>query len=163
MRQHLVQAGIAAGIVAGIVSGAMMQLMLTPTLDGGRLSLMTIFAIATGTDLALVGWVLHMGFAALLGGLFGRILGPVVDGADSGLSWGALYGTACWVIVGLTLLPLSLGMPPFAPATWPGLWPLAMGTFIAALFYGLTLGITFGWLRQEIRALTNGRVRARPA
>jgi hypothetical protein len=163
MRQHLVQAGVAAGIVAGIVSGTMMQIMLTPTLDGGRLSLMTIVAIATGTDASIVGWVLHLFFGALLGGLFGRVLGDVVEGADCGLCWGALYGTAFWLVVGLTLLPLSLGLPPLAPATLPGLWPLAMSTFIASLFYGLTLGVTFGWWREELRSLSRGPIRARPA
>jgi len=163
MRQPLVQAGIAAGIIAAIVSGTMMQIMLTPTLDGGRLSLMTIVAIATGTNLSIVGWTLDVLFGALLGGLFGRAIGPHVEGADCGLCWGALYGTAVWLVAGLTLLPLSLGLAPLAPATLPGLWPLAMSTFIASMFYGLTLGVTFGWMRQELRTLARGHARAHPA
>ena len=163
MRQPFVQAGVAAGIVAAIVSGLMMQIMLTPMLDGGRISLMTIIAIASGSDGAWLGWGLHLASGTLLGALFGRWVGCRADGADSGLGCGAIYGTLVWIAGGLVALPLLLGMPPLAPATLPGLWPLAMGTFIADLFYGLTLGVTFGWLRQELRALPRGHARPRTA
>ena len=60
--------------------------------------------------------------------------------------WGALYGFVWWILGGLILMPALLGMSPFAPLMMAPMRPVAMGSLIGHLIYGLILGGVFPWL-----------------
>ncbi|MGH2398645.1 MAG: DUF3179 domain-containing protein [bacterium] len=51
-------------------------------------------------------------------------------------------------------MPVLLGMPPFAPLIMPEMRPVAIGSLIGHLMYGLILGATYVWLA---RAMTRPR------
>ena len=95
----------------------MMQMMAAP--DGKPV--MAMVAKVVRSESLVVGWVYHLFDSAVIGGIFGWLLGNRISGYGTGLLWGALYGIAWWILGGLILMPMFLGMSPFAPLTHP-LW-----------------------------------------
>ena len=89
----------------------------------------------------VVGWVYHLFNSAVIGGIFGWLLGSRVGGYGSALLWGALYGVAWWILGGLILMPMFLGMSPFAPLMMEMMRPVAMRSLIGHILFGLVLGI----------------------
>ncbi len=146
MRSKLT-AGIIAGLIGGLVFGMMMQMMKTPD---GKMPMMGMVAMVVGSKSLLVGWLYHLFNSAVMGGIFGLLLGKLVHGYGSGLGWGALYGLVWWVLGGLILMPLLLGMPMFAPLTMAGMMPVAMGSLMGHIIYGLILGAAFVWLYRSL-------------
>ena len=141
-------AGALAGIAAGVVFGVMMQMMTAPTPDGGKMPMIAMVAMVVGSQSLVVGWLYHLFNSAVIGGLFGSVLGDRVVGIGGGLAWGAVWGLLWWVLGALILMPILLGMPPFAPLQMPPMRPVAMGSLVGHLIYGLILGATFVRLRR---------------
>jgi uncharacterized membrane protein YagU involved in acid resistance len=142
-------AGALAGLAAGLVFGLMMQMMTAPTPDGGRMPMMAMVANVVRSDNLVAGWVYHLFNSAVIGALFGWLLGSRADSWGPVLGWGALYGTAWWVLGGLVLMPILLGMPAFAPLAMAPMRPVAMGSLFGHLIYGLVLGAVFFRLRRR--------------
>jgi uncharacterized membrane protein YagU involved in acid resistance len=133
-------AGIVAGLIAGVVFGLMMQMMNAPTPQGGQMSMMMMVAMVVGSMSVAVGWIYHLFNSAVIGAIYAWLLGRRAVTTGSGLGWGALYGIAWWIIGGQILMPLALGMPPFASVMMPPMRMVAMGSLIGHLIYGLMLG-----------------------
>ncbi len=146
MRSKLT-ASLIAGLIGGLVFGIMMQIMKTPD---GKMPMMGMLAMVVGSKSLVVGWLYHLFNSAVIGALFGWLLGDRVRGYGSGLGWGALYGVAWWVLGGLILMPVLLGMPVLAPLTMAGMMPVAMGSLVGHLIYGLILGAAFVWLYRTL-------------
>ncbi|MFN2432732.1 MAG: hypothetical protein ABR599_07945 [Gemmatimonadota bacterium] len=147
MRSRVV-AGALAGIAAGLVFGVIMHAMSAPTPDGGRMPMMVMVAMIVGSQSLAVGWIYHLFNSAVIGALFGALLGGRARGYGSGAGWGAAWGVVWWVVGGLILMPVLLGMPPFAALRMPPMRPLAIGSLLGHLMYGLILGATFVRLRR---------------
>ncbi len=159
MRSKLT-AGIIAGLIGGLVFGMMMQMMKTPD---GKMPMMGMVAMVVGSKSLVVGWLYHLFNSAVIGALFGWLLGGRVHGYGSGLGLGALYGIFWWVLGGLVLMPLLLGMPVFAPLTMAGMMPVAMGSLIGHLIFGLILGAAFVWLYRTLAGRSEARAPERGA
>src|ERR687888_192923 len=112
MRSRVI-AGVVGGLLGGLVFGMMMQMMSAPTPDGRSMPMMQMVAMVVRSDNLVVGWLYHLFNSALLGAIFGALLGSRVQSYASGLGWGALYGFAWWILGGQILMPVLLGMPPF--------------------------------------------------
>lgn len=145
--QTTVRAGAVAGLVAGVVFGMMMQMMSAPGPDGTPMSMMVMVAQVVGSSSLAVGWIYHLFNSAVIGATFGLVLGGRVRGGLGrslilGTGWGILW----WVLGGLILMPLFLGMPPFAPLRMAPMRPVALGSLLGHLIYGAVLGATFRWL-----------------
>jgi len=145
-----IAAGIVAGLIAGIPFGIMMQIMMAPTPEGGQIPMMQMVAMVVNSTSLTVGWVYHLFNSAVTGALFGWLLGGRVNGYGSGLGWGALYGVIWWVLGALILMPLLLGMPAFAPLTMAPMRPVAMGSLMGHLMFGMILGVVFFLLRRRV-------------
>ena len=157
-----VPAGVVAGLIAGVIFGIMMQMMNAPTPDGREVPMMMMVAQVVKSDSLAVGWLYHLFNSAVIGGVFGWLLGgATADRIGAGAWWGALYGFGWWILGGLILMPLLLGMPIFAPLRMAPMRPVAMGSLTGHLIFGLVLGIAFAWLRR--RAVDRGLARARSA
>ena len=135
-----VAASTGAGVIAGIVFGAMMHMMTAPTPDGGQIPVIAMVGKIVGSPTVTAGWVYHLFNSAVIGAIFGWLLGVRVQGYGSALGWGAAYGFAWWILGGLILMPVLLGMPAFAPLMMPEMRMVAMGSLIGHLIYGLILG-----------------------
>ena len=155
-----VTAGIVAGLLGGLVFGMMMQIMKTPD---GKMPMMGMVAMVVGSKSLVVGWLYHLFNSAVIGAIFGGLLGSRVHRYGSGLGWGALYGLVWWVLGGLILMPLMLGMPVFAPLTMGGMMPVAMGSLMGHLIYGLILGAAFVWLYRNLASRSEAGVRGQGA
>ena len=87
-----VAASIVAGLMAGAVFGMMMQMMSAPTPDGGQMPMMAMVGQIVGSATIGVGWLYHLFNSAVIGAIFGWLLGQRVYGYGSALGWGAAYG-----------------------------------------------------------------------
>ena len=140
--------GALAGLIAGVVFGVMMQMMHAPTPDGMKVPMMVMVAQVVGSSSLAVGWVYHLFNSAVIGGVFGWLLGPrTADRMGRATVLGAGYGIAWWVLGGLIAMPLALGMPAFAPLLMKPMLPVAMGSLMGHILYGVVLGTSFVWLR----------------
>jgi len=90
----------------------------------------------------------------VIGAIFGWLLASRSQHVGSGLGWGAIYGFAWWILGGLILMPVFLGMAPFAPLMMEPMRPVAMGSLIGHLIYGLILGGAFAMLTQGLAGRT---------
>ncbi|MGI8410216.1 MAG: hypothetical protein ACR2M8_10105, partial [Pyrinomonadaceae bacterium] len=125
MRSKIV-VGIVAGLIGGVVFGMMMQMMAAP--DGKPM--MAMVAQVVRSESLVVGWLYHLFNSAVIGGIFGWLLGNRIGGYGTGLLWGALYGIGWWILGGLILMPLFLGMSAFAPLMMEMMRPVAMGSLM---------------------------------
>jgi hypothetical protein len=139
-------ASIVGGLIAGVVFGTMMQMMMAPAPDGGQMPVIAMVGQIVGSPTVMVGWLYHLFNSAIIGALFGWLIGDRVHGYSSAFGWGAAYGVTWWVIGGLVFMPMLLDMPAFAPLTMPEMRTMAMGSLIGHLVYGVILGGIFAWL-----------------
>ncbi|HUP20192.1 MAG TPA: hypothetical protein VM778_09600 [Gemmatimonadota bacterium] len=142
-------AGVVAGLSAGVVFGVMMTMMTAPTPDGGRMPMMAMVAGVVGSDSLVAGWIYHLFNSAVIGALFGGILGRGVGGYGGGLARGLVYGAFWWVLGGLILMPLLLGMAAFAPLAMAPMRPVAIGSLVGHLVYGGILGLLYPALHRS--------------
>jgi hypothetical protein len=151
--QNTVTAGAVAGLVAGVVFGLMMQLMSAPAPDGTPMSMMVMVAQVVGSSSVAVGWLYHLFNSAVIGAAFGLLLGGRArSSVGRSLLLGAGWGILWWVLGGLILMPLFLGMPPFAPLRMAPMRPVAMGSLMGHLVYGVVLGASLRWLLTRSHA-----------
>jgi len=146
MRSRLT-AGVIAGLIAGLVFGIMMTIMRAPTPDGGSMPMMAMVASVVGSTSLAVGWLYHLFNSAVIGGLFGWILGNRVGGFGGAAGWGAGYGVVWWILGGLILMPMFLGMPAFAPLQMPMMRAVAFASLMGHVLFGVILGAAFVPLR----------------
>jgi hypothetical protein len=142
-------AGVVGGLIAGLVFGLMMHMMTVPTPDMGNVPMMSQIAAIVGSTSVVVGWAYHLFNSAVIGALFAWLLGRRVIDYGSGLGWGAAYGFGWWILGGLILMPMLLGMPAFAPLMMAPMRMVAMGSLIGHLIYGLILGGAYVALRTR--------------
>jgi len=134
--QARIVAGIVAVIVAGVVMGMGMQMMTMPNPQGDQVPMMAMVAQILGSDSLIVAWLYHLFNSAVIGAIFGLLLGGFATSYGRALGWGALYGFAWWILGGLILMPMLLGNAPFAPLMMPEMHMAALGRLIGHLMYG---------------------------
>jgi hypothetical protein len=145
-----ISTAVVAGLMGGAVFGLMMQLMTAPTPDGGQMPVIAMVGQIIGSPTVGAGWLYHLFNSAVIGAIFGWLLGDRLHGYASALGWGAVYGFAWWILGGLILMPVFLGMPAFAPLMMPPMRMVAMGSLVGHLLYGLILGVAFAWLYRGV-------------
>ena len=138
--QSRIGTGVVAGLIAGVVFGLIMQFSTMPTPDGMEVSSMLMVAKVVRSDSLVVGWLYHLVNSAVMGALFGWVLGGKLSSIGSGVLWGAIYGVFWWVLGGLILMPVLLGMPAFASLRDPMMRPVAWGSLMGHLIFGIVLG-----------------------
>lgn len=141
--QSRIAASIVAGLVAGLVFGIMMHMITAPAPGGGRMPVIAMVGQIVGSPSVTIGWLYHLFNSAVIGAIFGWLLGPRVGDYGSGLGWGTAYGFGWWILGGLVLMPVMLGMPAFAPLRMPEMRMVAMGSLVGHLIYGVILGALF--------------------
>ena len=146
MIRSKIAAGALAGIAGGLLFGIMMQMMFAPTPQGGKMPMMAMVAMVVRSDSLAVGWLYHLFNSAVIGGLFGAVLGSRVHNVGSGIGWGGVWGFVWWILGALILMPVFLGMPAFAPLQMPPMRLVAMGSLIGHLIFGVVMGFAFARL-----------------
>ncbi|GIU80943.1 MAG: hypothetical protein KatS3mg006_0007 [Pyrinomonadaceae bacterium] len=140
---RFVKGGI-AGIIAGLVFGMMMQMMAAP--DGKPM--MAMVAQVVRSESLVVGWLYHLFNSAVIGIIFVVLLDNRINGYGSNVFFGILYGVAWWVLGAMILMPLFLGMPPFAALMMSSMLPVALGSLMGHILYGVILSIGYMLLKR---------------
>jgi hypothetical protein len=148
--QSLVSGGL-AGLGAGLVFGVMMQMMNAPTPEGGQVPMMAMVAMVVGSSSLVVGWIYHLFNSVVIGAIFGWLFGNRAVSRGSALGWGVLYGVAWWILGAQILMPVALGMAPFASIMMPSMRMIAIGSLIGHTVYGLILGGLFPLFARSAR------------
>jgi hypothetical protein len=143
-----VGAGVVGGLIGGVVFGMMMQMMTAPTPEGKEMPMMQMVAMVVRSESMVLGWAYHLFNSAVIGAIFGWVLGKRADSYGAGLGWGAAYGIFWWVLGAQILMPVFLGMPPFASIMMPPMRMVAVGSLVGHLIFGLILGAAFVWLSR---------------
>ena len=125
-----IKSGINAGLIAGVVFGAMM----------GMMGMLPMIAMLLKSESAIFGFILHLVFSAIIGGIFGLIFGHVALNKGSGVLLGLLYGVIWWFLGPLVIMPVWLGMGLQLSAAGmtmalPSLWGHLVFGFILGLIY----------------------------
>jgi hypothetical protein len=141
--------GIVGGLIAGVVFGMMMTMMRAPTPHGGSVRVMTMIAMIVGSTSVTLGWLYHLVNSAVIGGLFGWLMGTRIAQGWNVLVLGVVYGLAWWMVGGLVLMPLLLGMSPFAPLLMPPMRMVAAGSMMGHAIFGLILGFSVARLETQ--------------
>lgn len=120
---------ITAGVIGGLVGGLVFGVLMAMT---GMLPM--VAALVGGSSPAL-GFGLHLVNSVVIGVGLTVVLGGMLTGYGRGAALGMAYGLLWWVLGGLLLMPLMLGMPVFIlnAAAWMSL--------MGHLVYGLILGL----------------------
>jgi uncharacterized membrane protein YagU involved in acid resistance len=141
--QSKIVAAVVGGLCAGLIFGILMTVMTAPTQDDGRVPVMQMVAKIVGSDSLVVGWIYHLFNSAIIGAIFGVLVAGQTLGYGSAAGYGTLHGFAWWILGGLILMPLFLGMPAFTPLSMAPMRPVAIGSLIGHLMYGFILGVCY--------------------
>lgn len=135
------QAGLLGGIAGGVVFGAMMSVMMTPVIE---MAIPALYGIEGPAGLA--GWVIHMSNSAILGVVFGALVGASdLSGTGTLAGVGLAYGIALWVVLAAVVMPIWLGVVGFPGAPpLPNFNPMSM---TGHAVYGVVLGVVYAALR----------------
>jgi hypothetical protein len=147
--------GLVAGLGAGLVVGVMLHVMTLQAPDGRPVTWMRMIAALVGAERLGAGWALHLGLSGLWGAVFGGLVGGRwSSGTTVALGW--LYGLFWWALGHMTVLPLRLGLEPFAWVRSLEAVPLALGSLVGHVLWGALLGGGVAWLAPG-KALTPAR------
>jgi hypothetical protein len=108
-------AGLLAGGIAGLVSSLLVE--------------------------SPLGFSLNLAILAVLGLVFGLVVGPGIHTSGAGLVWGEAYGLFWWLLGSLTLIPLLSGQGlPWTVTMIQEMFPLLLGQIVG---YGAVLGLGY--------------------
>lgn len=144
-----VGAGAVAGLVSGLVYGIVIQGMAMPMPMGDPEPMMEMVARVARSDSLAVGWTLLLATGVIAGAVFGAALGDRAARLGPGLAWGALFGVLLWVVGGLLLMPLVLGMAAFAPMTMAPMRSTSLANLAVYVLSGLVLGGIYAVLARR--------------
>lgn len=135
------QAGLIGGIAGGLVFGAMLSMMMTPVIE---MAIPALYGIEGPAGLA--GWIIHMANSAVLGVVFGALVGAGGVGGTGRLAGAGLaYGVVLWVLLAGIVMPVWLGAVgfPMAPPV-PNFNPMSL---VGHAVYGVVLGVVYAAVR----------------
>jgi len=132
MNKTTIVSGIIGGLVAGVVFGILM----------GMMGMLPMVAKLVGSSSAIVGFIVHLGNAAVIGVLYGILIGDRFTKLGSSLVAGLGYGVIWWILGPLTLMPLFLGMG--LGVNWNiGAAQMMLPSLWGHILYGLVLAATY--------------------
>jgi uncharacterized membrane protein YagU involved in acid resistance len=138
--------GLLAGLLGGLAFGIMLSLQMTDMIERA------IPALYGFGSSGLVGWVIHMSHAAILGVVFAILVDlaglhdRLSDNLRMGLA-GIVYGVVLWVALAVLLMPLWLQGVDFGGA--PAFPNPNVQSLVGHIVYGVVVGIAFSVLVEE--------------
>jgi uncharacterized membrane protein YagU involved in acid resistance len=107
-----------------------------------------------------LGFGLNLAILAILGLVFGLVVGPGIHTPGTGLVWGEAYGLFWWLLGSLTLIPLLSGQGlPWTVTMIQDMFPLLLGQIVG---YGAVLGLGYYLLAWGIAKIMPARAKSPP-
>ncbi len=127
--------GVVGGVVGGIAFGALMGLM----------GMLPMIGSIVGSETAGIGFVYHMFNSVIIGAIFGLIFGVWSHTYPRGAVLGLVYGVIWWVLGGLILMPLFMGMGFMGVSMQFGqaFSMMNLMSLMGHLIYGLITGLVY--------------------
>lgn len=130
-----VRTGALAGLAGGAAFGVLMAMM----------GMLPLVGMLTGQNNALVGLVVHLVISATFGAIYGIAAQRWSAGWLATSIAGVMYGSFWWVVGGLILMPLLLGVNQMILVVGATQWL----SLIGHLFYGVITAIAFWQLNKD--------------
>jgi uncharacterized membrane protein YagU involved in acid resistance len=147
---NVVKGGLLPGAIAGFVGGLAFGAAMA------HLGMLTDVAALVRADSAVVGFLVHMVIAVIVGAGFGVVVWHQRTGAGETLFWGMTYGALWWFIGPLTLAPFIRG----ESVNWEVRAAQdAFPSLLGHLLYGVIAGLTIVALRRGQAADVEGAVK----
>jgi hypothetical protein len=143
--------GALAGLITGVVSGILLQVFAFRTPAGSRVFLMEVINSTSGTESVVISWFFHIFDSVIMGAIFGAVIGTRISGYKDGLKYGALCGLAWWILGGIFLMPIFLGLSVFSPQTLEPIQAVGFHSLIGHILFGLIFGAVFVALHMKSR------------
>lgn len=122
--------GIVGGLAGGVVFGIVMGIM----------GMMPMIANLVGSDSAFVGWVVHLILSMIIGVFYAWWFAKMTTSTMKGVGYGMLHGIIWWIVGGLTIMPLLLGMS----VNYANAFEMnSLLSLAGHLMYGVTLGVVY--------------------
>jgi hypothetical protein len=142
--------GLVAGLIAGIVFTVVALFLRTTMPDGEQTSMLIVAAEALHSRGWVAGWLASLIYTAIVGGVFGWLVGTEPVNEPRMMVWGGLYGLAWWIVSGLILVPALLAKIPLSSAALDAMKPVALASLIEHVLYGVILGCVFALLTSFV-------------
>jgi hypothetical protein len=144
--------GAGAGLTGGIVGAGVLSILGIKGHEGEITRAIVLVSQAVRSDGLVIGWVVQIAAATVIGALFGVLYTASGLRRESAAFWATIYALAWWVVGWFAVMPPPLQYAPWAAVRDPALFQLAVAGLLACLGYGASLagGFTlFG--RSEAR------------
>jgi uncharacterized membrane protein YagU involved in acid resistance len=131
--KRLIRLGAFAGLMGGLAFGVVMVVS----------NMLPMVGMLIGQNDANIGFAVHIVISAIIGAGFGIVM--AVNTAERPIITvliGILYGFFWWILGGLILMPILLGMPGNVFV----IGQMQIDSLIGHLMYGLTIGVVINWL-----------------
>ncbi len=144
---------VGRGAAAGLVGGLLFTLVMI------QIGFLPKVANLVGSDSELIGLVVHLVIAGIVGGSYGVLFRRQAFDEAGAIGWGVSYGFLWWFLGPLTLAPVILGTTPAwtveaAAAAFPSLiGHLAFGAGLGVAFHAMEARYSPWWItRSETEA-----------
>lgn len=130
---------IFGGGLAGVLAGWILEKWM------GQVGFLPQVSQMVGARANLVGWLLYVAFASVIGAIFGLLFQTEVRSYGSGLGWGAGYGILWWFLGPLTLLRWRSGQP----LDWSAAYASSQfGLLVGHVLFGALLGLLYAVINR---------------
>jgi hypothetical protein len=143
--------GVLSGGLGGLVLDAVMRVLPVHAPDGRAISMIGYVGTAIHPSDPWIGWLAYILYGAVIGGIFGYLLGDRALGERTGAFWGGLYGIGWWVIACAILVPALVGKLPFTESARAAVRQVALPLLAGHVVYGGVLGAAFSWITRTLR------------
>lgn len=132
--------GLLMGQAAGLVGGLLFTVVMVATNSLPRV------ASLVGGNTAVIGFLVHLFIAFIIGSTYGVFFYNVAYSYGSGMGWGLVYGLLWWLLGPGTLFFILLRQPvDWSLASTVARYPALVGH----LLYGMGLGLSFQYLIRK--------------
>lgn len=150
-------AAVATGTVAGLTGGVGFGILMQTE------GMLPVVASLVGGNASSLGWVVHMAISvfvgvtfAIIGVSFAVFFSRAATGFFSSTLLGLLYGGFWWILGGLFLMPVWLGVDAFTINAVA--WKSLAGHLIYGVLLGAVYGIVTSLLSRRRRRESNGEL-----
>ena len=153
--------GAGAGFVGGLAATLVLWILGIKGHEGQMTHAIVLVSPTMGSGSFLVGGLIQVAVATVLGALFGVLYEAAGLGRESVAFWATFYAIVLWVVGWFAVMPRPLRFAPWEALQDPALFQLAFAGLLACLGFGATLAgafTVFGRTEASRRAARQARL-----
>jgi len=147
-------------LAGGVVGAGVLSILGIKGHEGDITRAILLVSHAVRSNSLVVGWLVQIGAATVIGALFGALYTACGLRRESAAWWTTVYGIAWWILGWFAVMPAPLRYAPWAAVRDPALFQLAVAGLLACLSYGAALGGAFTLFGRAGAGRSDERARA---